>query len=91
MKKIIFFGVILFILLLLFNFGLVSAQATETGNEEDYCLVQITLFDDGSALVIGSATTNPNIKDIEYENESLYGLTQLLTSKQQGKWSFNIN
>lgn len=76
MKKLILFIFVLFLI------SPVLAQ--------EELLLQINVFDDGSALIIGSATINPEIEDIEYEEGTLYGYTQHLTNKKGATWTFSL-
>ena len=89
MKKIIFLIFVLLLLLFLF-FGSSNSISAQT-IKEDYFLIQINLFSDGSALVVGSSNINPDIEEISYENQTIYGISQYLTNKQKEKWNFNLN
>jgi preprotein translocase subunit SecG len=74
------------ILLLITLFLIASVFAQEE------LLLQINLFDDGSALIMGSSTINPNIQEVEYEkvDQTFYGYTQHLTNKIGITWTFSL-
>lgn len=59
---------------------------------QEEILLQVNLFDDGSALIVGSSTIDPQIQDIEYEkkDQTFYGYTQEMTSKSGSKWTFSL-
>ncbi len=60
---------------------------------QEEIIVQINMFEDGSALIVGSSTQDPGIKDIEYEkkDQTFYGYTQELTSKSGSIWTFSLS
>lgn len=77
-----FFNLALF---LAFVFFLSSVLA-----EQQELYLEVRIFDDGSCLLSGTATDNPNIKDVEYEKGILYGLSQSFTSKKKEIWQFHL-
>ena len=81
MKKSFFYAVIII-------FFIVSFPAAYA--QESYLVLNIQIFEDGSALIRGSASGNPDIKDIDFENNDVYGMTHQLTNKQGPIWNFNI-
>lgn len=82
MKKLLLF----LCMTLLITLFIASAYA----QEKQELLLQINLFSDGSALVVGSSTLNPSFSEISYENGTIYGMTQEFTSKEKERWFFNL-
>ncbi len=56
-----------------------------------YLSSDIYLGNDGSATFIGRASSQLNIKGIEFDNGKVYGETQELTSKNGTVWTFFIS
>ena len=76
-----FFSLVLLFAFVLFFSSLAKSQELH---------LEVRIFDDGSCLLTGTATEDPNIKDVEYEKGILYGLSQSFTSKKKEIWHFHL-